>query len=98
MGDMKRRLAIGDVMGAATVCQGLISGLYEIKGETGAVLDWAGEDTMCDLAGHAVETFLKAIPNRERQSLLKDLFLSEVFLTRTVAKWADWLRKYRGEN
>lgn len=93
--DMKRRLEIGDITGAATVCQGIVSGLYEIKGEDGAVLDWAGEDTMCDLAGHAVETLLKAVPKQKRQDLLRDQFLSETFLTTTVSKWADWLRKYQ---
>jgi len=92
--DMKRRIKLGDFEGAATVCQGLVAGLHGVKGASGAVIDWAGEDTMCDLSGQAVDTFLRSIPKRSRRDL-NHRFFSDEFLVKFAPSWAVWLRKFR---
>ena len=92
MNDMKRRIEFGDVQGAATICEGLVLGLYEVKGEEGGVIEWAGEDTMCEDAGHAIRTLFESLSDPKKKLFLKDGFLSETFLKK-VPNWSEWISK-----
>lgn len=91
--DLKRRLKIQDRSGAGVVCQGIVLGLYQVKSAAGGVIEWAGEDWLCDEAGQAIDLVfgkehkLGRSPGNQDRVVFPESFLE------MVPKWASWIRK-----
>ncbi|MBI4369589.1 MAG: hypothetical protein HY547_05100 [Elusimicrobia bacterium] len=91
MQDMERRLEAGDLKGALVLCQGIVWGLYKVrKISSGGVIEWAGEDCLCEEAGSAIEKFVGQC--RKKGLANKTPIFPEGFLKENTPEWASWIQ------
>lgn len=91
--DLKRRLKIQDQSGAVIICQGIVLGLYQVKNVSGGVIEWAGEDWLCDEAGQAIDLVFQGDHKPKQSTSGQDRFVFPESFLEMVPKWASWIRK-----
>lgn len=88
--DMKRRMELGLVEAAESMCRGIVLGLYKAKGvRSDGVLGWA-LDFPAEEACHAVAEFFRACPTEKRKFTRNRLLAA---LAGDVSDWSEMLAR-----
>lgn len=88
--DMKRRVDLGLIAAASSICMGIVIGLHETEGiKSNELLQWAPEFP-AEEACYAVSEIVRSVPKNKKRNTAERLLKG---LADRVCEWSDMLRR-----